>query len=88
MVISHIPTIFEIKKYMIYLIAWLICGLITEVNAIHSEVKEKGSYVFTISDLIILVGVLALWPMVVILQKFKVSFSTELFSFKSDGDSE
>lgn len=70
------------------LTAWMIGGLLTEINLVYGHIDREGYYDFNIMDIIIMAGILALWPLILIVNACKnISMKTILFTIRKDRDS-
>lgn len=76
------------KKTNMILAIWIIGGLLTEVNLVYGHINREGYYDFNIMDIIIMAGILALWPLILIVDVCKnISMKTILFTIRKNRDS-
>lgn len=70
-----------------YILVYIICGVIFEIFLLWEQVEEYGDYEFTIMDLFVGLSIILLWPFSMLINLFKktVSFNTVLFRLKKKG---
>jgi hypothetical protein len=67
-----------------YILGYIICGIVFEVFLLWEQVDKYDDYEFTIMDLFVGLSIILLWPLAMFVHSFKeiVSFSTVLFRLK------
>jgi len=72
------------KIIIMYILGYIICGIIFEVFLLWEQVDKYDDYEFTIMDLFVGLSIILLWPLAMFVHSFKeiVSFSTVLFKLK------
>ena len=72
------------KIIIMYILGYIICGIVFEVFLLWEQVDKYDDYEFTIMDLFVGLSIILLWPLAMFVHSFKetVSFSTVLFKLK------
>ena len=67
-----------------YILGYIICGIVFELFLIWKQVDKYDDYEFTVMDVFVGLSIILLWPLAMFVHSFKetVSFSTVLFKLK------
>lgn len=67
-----------------YILGYIICGIVFELFLIWEQVDKYDDYEFTVMDVFVGLSIILLWPLAMFVHSFKdvVSFSTVLFKLK------